>query len=151
MTRIDHYQDPNAPRATRLVPAASTVVVDNEGRLLMAKRTDNELWTIPGGGEKPGETIAEAAVREVKEETGIDGLTFEWGDGHYETGPYSRGKVARYYLASTTQLDVEMGISPETGEPEHHEWRWVGFDEAHDISTPRVRNVVRWARQIIGA
>ncbi len=72
MTRIDHYQDPNAPRATRLVPAASTVVVDNEGRLLMAKRTDNELWTIPGGGMKPGETIAEAAVREVKEETGID-------------------------------------------------------------------------------
>ena len=72
MTRIDHYQDPNAPRATRLVPAASTVVIDNEGRLLMAKRTDNELWTIPGGGMKPGETIAEAAVREVKEETGID-------------------------------------------------------------------------------
>ncbi len=72
MTRIDHYQDPNAPRATRLVPAASTVVVDSEGRLLMAKRTDNELWTIPGGGMKPGETIAEAAVREVKEETGID-------------------------------------------------------------------------------
>ncbi len=72
MTRIDHYQDPNAPRATRLVPAASTVVVDSEGGLLMAKRTDNELWTIPGGGMKPGETIAEAAVREVKEETGID-------------------------------------------------------------------------------
>ncbi len=72
MTRIDHYQDPNAPRATRLVPAASAVVVDDEGRLLMAKRTDNELWTIPGGGMKPGETIADAAVREVKEETGID-------------------------------------------------------------------------------
>ena len=54
MTRIDHYQDPNAPRATRLVPAASAVVVDDAGRLLMAKRTDNKLWTIPGGGMKPG-------------------------------------------------------------------------------------------------
>ena len=72
MTRIDHFNVPDAPRPTRLVPAASAVVVDREGRLLVAKRTDNTLWTIPGGTMKPGETIAETAVREVKEETGLD-------------------------------------------------------------------------------
>jgi 8-oxo-dGTP pyrophosphatase MutT (NUDIX family) len=72
MTRIDHFNDPNAPRANRVVPAASAVVADTDGRLLMAKRTDNELWSIPGGGLKPGETIAETAIRETKEETGID-------------------------------------------------------------------------------
>jgi 8-oxo-dGTP pyrophosphatase MutT (NUDIX family) len=72
MTRIDHFNDPDAPRATRLVPAASAVVVDDDGALLLAKRRDNALWTIPGGTMKPGETIAEAAVREVKEETGLD-------------------------------------------------------------------------------
>ena len=72
MTRIDHYNDPDAPEPTRLVPAASAVITDDDGRLLLAKRTDNELWTIPGGTMKPGETIAETAVREVKEETGID-------------------------------------------------------------------------------
>jgi ADP-ribose pyrophosphatase YjhB (NUDIX family) len=72
MTRIDHFNDPEAPRPTRLVPSASAVIVDDEGRLLLAKRTDNTLWTIPGGTMKPGETIAEAAVREVKEETGLD-------------------------------------------------------------------------------
>lgn len=72
MTRIDHFNDPDAPRPTRLVPAASAVVVDDEGRLLLAKRTDNTLWTIPGGTMKPGETIVETAVREVKEETGLD-------------------------------------------------------------------------------
>ena len=71
MTRIDHYKDPDAPAPTRLVPAASAVVADVEGRLLLAKRTDNELWTIPGGGMEPGETIAQTAIREVKEETGI--------------------------------------------------------------------------------
>ena len=43
MTRIDHLNDPNAPQANRVVPAASAVVADTEGRLLMAKRTDNEL------------------------------------------------------------------------------------------------------------
>jgi 8-oxo-dGTP pyrophosphatase MutT (NUDIX family) len=68
-----------------------------------------------------------------------------------ETGPYSRGKTARYYLASTTQEKVVMGPSPETGEPEHHEWRWVTVDEAYDLASPRVRTVVTWARQVIGA
>jgi ADP-ribose pyrophosphatase YjhB (NUDIX family) len=72
MTRIDHFNDPDAPWPTRLVPAASAVIVDDEGRLLLAKRTDNTLWTIPGGTMKLGETIAGTAVREVKEETGLD-------------------------------------------------------------------------------
>jgi hypothetical protein len=43
-----------------------------------------------------------------------------------------------------------MGISPETGRPEHHEYRWLNFDDADDICSPRVRHVVRWARQVIG-
>jgi 8-oxo-dGTP pyrophosphatase MutT (NUDIX family) len=107
-------------------------------------------WDFAKGIREDDEDSLQAALREVKEETGIDDLSFEWGDRHFETGPYSKGKVARYYLASTTQADVVMGISPETGQPEHHEWRWVNFDEAYDMSTPRVRNVVRWARQIIG-
>ena len=93
----------------------------------------------------------EAAIREVGEETSIDDLDFKWGDRFMETGPYSRGKTARYYLASTKQATVVMGPSPETGEPEHHEWRWVSFDEAYDMTAPRVRSVVQWARQIIGA
>ena len=38
----------------------------------MIRRTDNKYWSIPGGGMKPGESIREAARREVKEETGID-------------------------------------------------------------------------------
>lgn len=107
-------------------------------------------WDFAKGIREDDEDSLQAALREVKEETGIEDLSFEWGDRYFETGPYSKGKVARYYLASTTQADVVMGISPETGQPEHHEWRWVSFDEAYDMSTPRVRNVVRWARQIIG-
>ena len=92
----------------------------------------------------------QAAIREVAEETGIDELSFEWGDRYFETGPYSRGKVARYFVATTTREEVVMGPSPETGEPEHHEWRWVSFDEAYDLGSPRVRQIVQWARQIIG-
>lgn len=72
MTRIEHYNDPDAPRPNHLIPAASAVVADAEGRILLARRRDNALWTIPGGAMEPGESIAETAVREVKEETGID-------------------------------------------------------------------------------
>jgi ADP-ribose pyrophosphatase YjhB (NUDIX family) len=72
MTRIDHYNDPDAPRANSIVPAASAVVVDQGGRILLHRRVDNELWSIPGGGMEVGETIAETIVREVEEETGLE-------------------------------------------------------------------------------
>ena len=108
-------------------------------------------WDFPKGIREDEEEPLQAALREVSEETGIRDLSFDWGERYFETGPYSKGKVARYYLASTTTADVEMDISPETGEPEHHEWRWVSFDEAYDLGSPRVRQIVQWARQNIGA
>jgi 8-oxo-dGTP pyrophosphatase MutT (NUDIX family) len=108
-------------------------------------------WDFPKGLCDEDEEPVDAAVREVCEETSIDDVEFAWGDRYTETGPYSRGKVARYYLGRTRRETVVMGPSPETGVPEHHEWRWVSFDEAYDLGSPRVRSVVQWARQVIGA
>ena len=107
-------------------------------------------WDFPKGLCEEGEQPLDAAQLEVDEETGIRELQFKWGDRLIETGPYNKGKVARYYLARTGQIEVEMGISPELGRPEHNDYRWVSFDEAYDLSAPRVREVVVWARQIIG-
>ncbi len=108
-------------------------------------------WDFPKGLREDGETTMECACREIGEETGISDLAFDWGERFMDTGPYNRGKVARYYIARTETETVVMGISPETGRPEHHEHRWVSFDDAYDIAAPRVRQVVQWARQIIGA
>lgn len=129
--------------------------------IVLARRADEEWltlllrayhhWDFPKGLQEDGEEPLDAAKREVREETSIEEVQFQWGDRFMETGPYSKGKTARYYLASTEQATVVMGLSPETGEPEHHEWRWVSFDEAYDLTTPRVRSVVQWSRQIIGA
>ena len=108
-------------------------------------------WDFPKGMREPGETPMQAALREVGEETGISDLNFYWGERHKETGPYNKGKVARYYLAKTESETVEMGISPETGSPEHHEYQWMDFNRAYDLSAPRVQQVVQWARQVVGA
>jgi ADP-ribose pyrophosphatase YjhB (NUDIX family) len=70
--RVEHFNDPDAPAANSLVPAASAVVVDQDGRILLHRRDVNELWSIPGGAMETGERIADTAVREVKEETGLD-------------------------------------------------------------------------------
>jgi ADP-ribose pyrophosphatase YjhB (NUDIX family) len=72
MRRIEHLNDPQAPSANSLVPAASAIVVDDAGRILLHRRTDNALWSIPGGAMEVGESIAQTVVREVKEETGLD-------------------------------------------------------------------------------
>lgn len=108
-------------------------------------------WDFPKGIREPGESPLDAARREVAEETGIRNLGFDWGDTSVDTGPYNRGKIARYFLAATDEVEVRMGISPELGRPEHHEYRWLAFDEAWDLAAPRVRQVVVWARQIVGA
>lgn len=108
-------------------------------------------WDFPKGLVEAGEMPIDAARRELAEETGITSVEFEWGERYFETGPYSRGKTARYYLAGTDEESVVLGPSPETGKPEHHEWRWVNFDTAHDLASPRVRTVVAWARQVVGS
>jgi 8-oxo-dGTP diphosphatase len=47
------------------------VVVINEGKVLLTKRNDFHVWCLPSGGVEDGENVAEAAIRETKEETGL--------------------------------------------------------------------------------
>lgn len=108
-------------------------------------------WDFPKGGVEAGETPFDAAVREVREETGIVDLTFSWGEDFRETPPYARGKVARYYLAETATHAVTLGISPLLGRPEHHEFRWASFDDAVRMTVPRLQPIISWARGLTGA
>src|SRR5438045_8375170 len=52
-------------------PGVSAIILTPEG-LLLQRRSDNGLWGLPGGGVEPGESVSEAIVREVREETGLE-------------------------------------------------------------------------------
>lgn len=57
--------------ALLLLPAVTMICRDEEGRVLLARHQDYDQWALPGGGIDPGETPADAAVREMWEETGL--------------------------------------------------------------------------------
>lgn len=59
-------------RDAPLALVCSAVLLDADQRVLLTRRADNGKWCLPGGHLEAGETVAEAIVREVKEETGLD-------------------------------------------------------------------------------
>ena len=104
-----------------------------------------QYWDFPKGEIEAGEPPLVAAKREVREETGLANLDFRWGVIFIETPPYSRGKIARYYLAESPEGEVFLPVSPELGRPEHDEFRWLGRDEALALVNPRIRAILEWA------
>ena len=117
-------------------------------RFLMLRAYRN--WDFPKGLVESGEDPFHAARREVTEETLLSDLSFDWGEVYFETAPYSRNKVARYYLGQTTSIEVTLPVRPELGRPEHHECRWLDYEEALELASPRVEPVLKWAARTIG-
>lgn len=128
-----------------IVPLRRT---DAAWRVLILRAYRN--WDFPKGVIEPGETPLAAALREAQEETGITDFKLEFGEDHRDTTPYSRGKIARYYLAVTASEHIDLPVSPELGRPEHHEWRWTTFDEAAALLPPRLQPICDWARAVVG-
>ena len=92
--------------------AASAVVTDDDGRFLLVKRGHQPaqgLWSLPGGSVEDGESLAQAAVREVKEETGLDIAT---GDEvwliHVELA-HGRHYDVHAYAATVTGGELRAG------------------------------------------
>ncbi len=106
-------------------------------------------WDFPKGLVEDGEDPKAAAIREVREETTLSDLAFAWGEVHTETGPYSRGKTARYYLARTGTEAISLPLNPEIGRPEHNEYRWVDYATALRLVSERVRPVMEWAAGVL--
>ena len=134
-----------------MILLAGIVVVRKEGhewKYLFLRAFRN--WDFPKGIVEDSENALDTAIREVREEAGIEALKFHWGEVFKETAPYNRGtKVARYYIAATSQPEVTFSINPEIGKPEHHEYRWLSYEELRAPAPARLHPVIDWAHSLI--
>lgn len=100
MSRIDHINNPDAPEPNSVVPSTTAFVLDEQDRVLLIRRTDNGDWALPGGAHDYGEFIAETAIRETKEESGIDieitGIVGMYTDPNHLI-EYSDGEVRQQF------------------------------------------------------
>ncbi|WP_077319511.1 HAD-IIA family hydrolase [Virgibacillus proomii] len=76
------------------------IIFDSDQRVLLMKRADNGLWGIPCGHVEPGETVEEAIIREVREETGlivkVSRLIGVYSDPELQVFSYPNGKVSQF-------------------------------------------------------
>jgi 8-oxo-dGTP pyrophosphatase MutT (NUDIX family) len=124
--RIDYYDDPDAPKPNSVVPAAVAIVAREDGALLMIRRTDNGNWALPGGAIEMSESVADAAVRETFEETGIQvevtGLLGIYSDPGHVIHFTSNDEVRREFSIVLTARPVGGDPTPST---ESSAVRWV--------------------------
>lgn len=115
---------------SRFIKAAGGAVFNDKGKLLVIRRLG--LWDLPKGKVDPGETVAQTAVREVIEETGLE---------HVELGEHLLNTYHTYELDGKPVLKesiwyrmsaIDAPLVPQT-EESITEARWESLDDLHDI------------------
>lgn len=116
--------------AAAIRTVAKVVVVNREGKVLLLRRSKNEVrrpleWDIPGGHAGEGEFAEEAAVRETREETGVElparGLRLAYAVSHtFEDGLHV---TWLFYVAYVENPAIAISL-------EHTEYAWKDLDEA---------------------
>ena len=118
------------------IPGVGAVVFGSKGVLLVRRDKDpgKGLWSIPGGGVEVGETQAEAVVREVQEETGIECEVIELISTDDVILHDADGQVEFHYLLNHYLTRAVGGeISQESPEAEV---RWFNFDDLPEEEIP---------------
>jgi 8-oxo-dGTP pyrophosphatase MutT (NUDIX family) len=147
--RIDYLDDPDAPAPTTVVPSANVIVINDDGGILLIRRTDNGNLALPGGGMDLGESITETAVREVKEETGLDveitGLVGIYTNPRHLIEYTSDGEVRQEFSIVFTATPV--GGRPTTSS-ESSELVWCDPAEVDDVQMhPSMRQRIKHYRE----
>jgi len=151
--RNDYLDDPAAPPANSLVPSVNALVVNDEGALLLIRRTDNGNWSLPGGAIDVGETVRQAAVRETREESGITceitGLLGIYTNPRHVIEYTSNGEVRQEFTIVLVGRPVAGEPTP-SDESSHVEWvdpRRLDHYEMHPSMRARVDRYLSDSRE----
>ena len=109
---------------SRQMKGAGVLVVNNDGQLLLGRRTDNGLWATPGGHVEEGESFEDAALRELREEAGIVG---------HDPKPLSHG-VYRGYDSQTFLVKTFKGKIKNNSEMSNLKWHFVSDIPWHQLT-----------------
>jgi ADP-ribose pyrophosphatase YjhB (NUDIX family) len=151
--KIDFHDDPDAPRAQRIVPAVSVVVTNDASEILLIRRTDNGYWALPGGAVDIGESLPQAAIRETREETGVDceitGLSGIYTDPGHVILYTSNGETRQEFSIVLTARAIGGQPTPSS---ESSEVQWIAPAELnrHQMDTSmrlRVRHFTEHRNQ----
>lgn len=137
---VEVVASPHEPPASA---GAAVVLVSTDDRIVLVRNTSRPGWAAPGGKRDPGETVREAAVREVREEVrlrldpdalvpvGYERITFEAGppDGWV-------GQEVNHLAVLGVQLPQETTLRPDPGEIAQA--RWVDWSQAHELAGGQV-------------
>jgi 8-oxo-dGTP pyrophosphatase MutT (NUDIX family) len=143
--KIDYHDDPEAPKPNSMVPAVNVVVANGAGEILLIRRSDNDNWALPGGAIELGESLAGAAIRETKEETGLDceitGLVGIYTNPGHIILYTSNGEARQEFAIVLKARAVDGNPTPSE---ESAEVRWVPLVETeHYIMDESMRIRVR--------
>lgn len=136
-------------------PCVGVVLTNPAGLIFAGQRLESDLpaWQMPQGGIDPGEKPKEAALRELREETGVTSdlvtyvdrtpgwLTYDLPPELIGTvwGGRFRGQRQKWFLYRFTGKDSDVRI--DTAHPEFSRWRWIEADEMIASIVPFKRSV----------
>jgi 8-oxo-dGTP diphosphatase len=137
---------------SRPILAASAAVFRPDGTLLLGSRRNppfDKVFSLPGGLVEPGETLQQAAAREIEEETGVSAEIFGFNDWREVINRDDDGRIKRHYVIASFAARWITG----EGTPSDELGRVIWADQAHirtlDL-TAGLDAIINRARMMLG-